>query len=239
MMAISPSWWTLTLEVGEAASPATIGCNSQSVSESPMLTARGSTRSHCSASAAPKVAERLLAAASELFYRQGFRAVGVEQIVREARTTKPTLYRYFASKDELSAACLRKQAASEWAILAQVAIGLADDPLAHLRSIIMSVARRISHPDYPGWPMTHAAIEFPQQGHPARQVLDGFKAQMRVMLTDLAEKAALSDPGSLADGLLLLIEGAAVSLHSFGSDGPSNALSEAADALIEAYKARR
>lgn len=238
-MAISPSWWTVTLEVGEAVNPSAVGCNSHSMSDTPTLIACGSVKRRESARATPKVVKRLLTAASELFYRQGFRAVGVEQIVREARTTKPTLYRYFASKDELSAACLREQAASEWAILAQVAIGLADDPLAHLRAIVASVARRISHPDYPGWPMTNAAIEFPQQGHPARQVLEGFKAQMRAKLTDLAEKAALPDPGSLADGLLLLIEGAIVSLHSFGSDGPSNALSEAADVLIEAYEAKR
>lgn len=121
----------------------------------------------------------------------------------------PTLYRHFVSKAELSAACLREQAASEWAILAQVAIGHAGDTLAHLRAIVASVARRISRPDHPGWPMTNATVEFPQQSHPARQVLESFKAQMPAEFIDLAEKAAPLHPGSLADGLLLLIEGAA------------------------------
>jgi AcrR family transcriptional regulator len=47
--------------------------------------------------------ERILSAASGLFYRHGIRAVGVEAIAEEAKTNKMTLYRHFTSKDELVA----------------------------------------------------------------------------------------------------------------------------------------
>ena len=52
--------------------------------------------------------ERILAVAAELFYRHGIRAVGVDAIAEAAGTNKMTLYRHFASKDELVAEYLRQ-----------------------------------------------------------------------------------------------------------------------------------
>jgi len=54
--------------------------------------------------------DRILAAARELFYRHGIRAVGVETIAEAAATNKMTLYRHFGSKDELIAAYLTQLA---------------------------------------------------------------------------------------------------------------------------------
>src|SRR5271154_3528966 len=53
---------------------------------------------------------RILAAAGELFYRHGIRAVGVDAIAEAAGTNKMTLYRHFTSKDELVAEYLRQSA---------------------------------------------------------------------------------------------------------------------------------
>ena len=61
--------------------------------------------------------ERILTAASDLFYRHGIRAVGVETIAEEAETNKMTLYRHFHSKDELVAQYLQRlaeEAKSSW-----------------------------------------------------------------------------------------------------------------------------
>ena len=46
-------------------------------------------------------AQRIFNAALDLFYHRGIRAVGVEDIVSEAGVTKPSLYRSFASKEDL------------------------------------------------------------------------------------------------------------------------------------------
>ena len=54
--------------------------------------------------------ERILAAARDLFYRHGIRAVGVEAIAEAAATNKMTLYRHFGSKDELISAYLTQLA---------------------------------------------------------------------------------------------------------------------------------
>ena len=78
--------------------------------------------------------DRILAAAGALFYRHGIRAVGVEAIAEAARTNKMTLYRHFASKDELVAQYLRQSAQvadSCWARFAQAHPG---DAPAQLRA---------------------------------------------------------------------------------------------------------
>src|SRR5579862_4776809 len=54
-----------------------------------------------------RAAERIRESARDLFYRQGIRAVGVEEIVTRAGVTKPSLYRSFLSKDALAADYLR------------------------------------------------------------------------------------------------------------------------------------
>src|ERR1700704_4826262 len=50
--------------------------------------------------------ERILDAAYELFSRSGVRAVGVDTITAEAEVAKMTLYRNFASKNDLAIAFL-------------------------------------------------------------------------------------------------------------------------------------
>ncbi|MEP7762603.1 helix-turn-helix domain-containing protein [Sanguibacter sp. 25GB23B1] len=54
-------------------------------------------------------AEQLLAAASDLFYREGIHAVGVDAIAAAAGVTKKTLYDRFGSKEALAVAYLRRR----------------------------------------------------------------------------------------------------------------------------------
>src|SRR5215468_5729616 len=63
----------------------------------------------------PRAADRIKSTARELFYREGIRAVGVDEIVTRAGVTKPSLYRTFPSKDELAAAYLRDYDGEFWA----------------------------------------------------------------------------------------------------------------------------
>lgn len=53
--------------------------------------------------------ENILLCAKRLFYAKGYDAVGVQEIVKEAGITKPTLYYYFKSKYGLLEALLEKE----------------------------------------------------------------------------------------------------------------------------------
>ena len=80
--------------------------------------------------------DRIFAAAREMFYRQGIRAVGVESIVAAAGATKMSLYRSFPSKDELVAAYLKERDAVYWQWWDNIMERHAGDPRAQLRALV-------------------------------------------------------------------------------------------------------
>ena len=51
--------------------------------------------------------ERILEKAQDLFYTQGFRNTGINQIIEESGTAKASFYQYFKSKDDLAIAYLK------------------------------------------------------------------------------------------------------------------------------------
>lgn len=182
-------------------------------------------------------AERVFETARDLFYHRGIRAVGVDEIVSQAGVTKPSLYRAFASKDDLVAACLEESGREARAALDAVVASAPDDPGEQLRAIIRYYADKMAQPDFRGCPMSNTAVEFPEPGHPGRIVLESCKTELRARLGELARKLDVGEPEGLADGLVLILEGAMASHHIFGSQGPSAAMLVTADALINAYKA--
>src|SRR5438132_13777396 len=112
---------------------------------------------------------RILAAASELFYRHGIRAVGVDTIAEVAETNKMTLYRHFASKDELVAEylrCLAEKANASWE---KLAAQHPRDPRAQLRAWLEEMADHLESGDERGCPLANAAVELPDKDHPARR----------------------------------------------------------------------
>lgn len=179
--------------------------------------------------------ERILAAASDLFYRQGIRAVGVDAIAEVAGTNKMTLYRHFASKDELVAEYLRRLATHSdqlWAKLEQQHPG---KPRAQLHAWVEAMAEEMAHGDGRGCALTNAAIELPERSHPARPVIEDFKKQQRARLSRLCSTAGLDEPELVADELFLLLEGARVSSQSVGPGGPACSFVRMARELIAAH----
>ena len=179
--------------------------------------------------------ERILAAASDLFYRLGVRAVGVEAIAAAAGTNKMTLYRHFASKDALVAEylrCLARDAGEFWDDLAAAHPG---DPRGQLRGWLAAMQAHVLDADQRGCALANAAIELPEKDHPARRVIEEFKSAQRDRLVALCGATGIAEPELLADELFLLLEGARVSAQSFGPQGPASRLVRMGEALIASH----
>src|SRR2546423_2185543 len=87
---------------------------------------KNGTKARAKRVARAPVRERILAAAGDLFHKQGIRGVGVEAIAEAAKTNKMTLYRYFGSKEELIAEWVRGMVAhkeEEWQDLTAQHVG--------------------------------------------------------------------------------------------------------------------
>jgi len=187
----------------------------------------------------PRAADRIRATANELFYRNGIRAVGVDEIVSRAGVTKPSLYRAFPSKDELAAAYLREFETGFWARFEEGKDEFPDDPRAQLMVYLRGLAERSTRADARGCGLTNAVIEYPEQQHPARLVAENNKRDLRTRLHAMAAQMGAANPSELGDGLMLLIEGAFVTGQIFGTGSPAAVVAEMADRLIDASLPRR
>ncbi len=86
----------------------------------------------------PRVRDRILDAACDLFYRHGIRAVGVDAIASEAGTNKMSFYRSFPSKDDLAAEYLTDQEREYWARWDETIAPYADDPRRQVEALVAS-----------------------------------------------------------------------------------------------------
>ena len=184
--------------------------------------------------ARPRAAERIRQSARELFYRQGIRAVGVDEIVNRAGVTKPSLYRSFSSKDALAAAYLVQYDREFWQRFDGAVANHPGDPRAQLLDYLSGLAKRAVKPGYRGCGLTNAAVEYPGEDHPARKVAEDSKRRLRQRLKRMARAMGAKRPAALADGLLLLLEGAYVSSQIFGPGGPAARVADTARSLIDA-----
>jgi AcrR family transcriptional regulator len=179
--------------------------------------------------------DKVFEVATDLFYRKGVRAVGVEAIVKQAGVAKISLYRSFPSKDDLVVAYLENRNAEFWHQWDEAFARYKGDPHAQLHAIMTYLAHRTTQPGYRGCPFINYCAEFPETSHPGHHVAEANKREMRRRFVDMAEALGALQPKQLADGLLLLVEGAyAISQTLGGRKGAGNALVWAAKALVEA-----
>jgi AcrR family transcriptional regulator len=182
--------------------------------------------------------ERILAAARALFYRRGIHVVGVDAIAEAAGTNKMTLYRHFASKDVLIAACLRELTREFDVAWEKMAAAHAGDPKGQLLAWLRHVCNFKENEAERGCALANAAVELPDKDHPARQVIRDAKSAHRERLVGLCRDAGLIDPEGLADETLLLWEGARVTAQSVGSEGLSARLTAMLEALVADHTSR-
>jgi AcrR family transcriptional regulator len=178
---------------------------------------------------------RILAAAGELFYQHGIRSVGVDSIAEAAGTNKMTLYRHFASKDDLVAEYLRQAAKAADACWEEYGRAHPGEAVAQLRAWLTDMAGHLAEPGERGCALVNAAIELAEKDHPARRVIEQCKMAQRARLMHLCRDAGLSDPDMLADELLILLEGVRVTAQSVGTQGLAAKLLRMGDAMIAAH----
>ncbi|QPC88150.1 TetR family transcriptional regulator [Mesorhizobium sp. NBSH29] len=198
------------------------------------MTSAKSTGPEQAMKASPRAADRILKVARDLFYRKGIRAIGVDEIVRRAGVTKPSLYRTFPSKDELAASYLRQYEEEFWANFNAAVEAHPGHPRRQIAAFLTRVGIRAVAPDYRGCGMTNAAVEYVEPDNPARLVSENNKIELRRRLRAMASAMGAGDSDTLGDGLLLLIEGAYISGQLFRAGGPAGSVAKNADRLIAA-----
>ena len=160
--------------------------------------------------------ERIIAAASKLFYDDGIRGVSVDAVAAKAGLTKRTLYYHFKSKDDLAAAYLAARDQPNLALFkrwfAETAGGLPDK----VEGIFRNLARSARHPKWKGCGFLRTSAELANMpGHPAVRIGAAHKKKFEDWLRIVFEAEGIAQASRLARQILLLLDGsfAVVLLH--------------------------
>ncbi len=151
--------------------------------------------------------QRLIDAASALFFRDGINATGIAAVAEFAGVSKMTLYAHFASKDDLIVAYL-DQRNERWNAAVLQSLAAAQSPSDKLLSLFDLHRQWLFEGGLRGCPFVNSAAEFPDRAHPVRLAVDRHKRSVKKHLLDLVEMAGLADPPTLVRRLFLLLEGA-------------------------------
>lgn len=151
--------------------------------------------------------DRLLDAAEELFYAQGTRATGIEQILQTSGVGRASFYRHFASKDDLVLAYLERRTT----VWSEGFVPEVRRRGGHPLVVFDLLAERLETTGYRGCSFINTLVELPDPDDRAHRSAVEHKEQMRAFFADLlAEHGYRDDDGSLARRLLMLYDGASV-----------------------------
>lgn len=153
--------------------------------------------------------ERIIDAASKLFYREGIRAVSVDAVAAEARLTKKTLYYHFQSKDDLIAEYLSSRDQPNLKLFATWFESADGDVADKVEAMFLKVAKSARHPKWKGCGFLRTAAELANlPGHPAMKIGSGHKKKFEQWLSKQLLENHIDDPAAIARQIVLLMDGA-------------------------------
>ena len=187
---------------------------------------------------APGTRQRILAVAARLFSEGGVRSVGMQRLVDETGLGKSLVYREFAGKDDLVAEWLR-ESHETWARSVDELLRRHEgDPARQLLAIVEFYHESVLVPTYSGCPFYSTVSEFRDSDHPGRREAVAHLRGLRELLRSLAEAAGSTEPGELADALMLIISGLLTNGSALGPVGPAALAVPTAESIIRRYCAR-
>jgi AcrR family transcriptional regulator len=168
--------------------------------------------------------ERILNAAYDLFSRHGLQAVGVNAVVEHSGVAKRTLYRHFASKDELIVAFLQlreERWTKEW--LRKAVEERTDDPQERLLAIFDVFHEWFQGEELEGCSFINVLLEVDDRASPVRQASVRHLAAIRGFLEELATAAGIEHPADFARRWHILMKGSIVAAQEGDRDAARQA----------------
>jgi AcrR family transcriptional regulator len=159
----------------------------------------------------------LTEAAARRFYRDGFRNVGLDQVLADVGISKTAFYKHFECKEDLVLAALELK--NRWlqdTFQEMVRQRGGNTPAGQLRALLDVVDEIIDADEYQGCIFVNVAMEYPLPHEPAHVAAAQHKRAIEDIVHDVAARAGASEPRKLARELCLIMEGAYVTRQVTG-----------------------
>ncbi|TDF95088.1 TetR/AcrR family transcriptional regulator [Paenibacillus piri] len=179
--------------------------------------------------------ERILQIASDLFYREGVRAVGIDRIIAESGVAKASFYRNFATKDDLVVAFLEQRRQRTMRRIEDACSRYPDHPAEQLCELLRSLASRMKEPDFRGCPFMNTTVEFPDEDHPGHHKATECRRESWNRIKQIAIAAGAHDPDALAKQLEILYNGAVMTVYMYEAEEVCDHFCKAAMLLVKEH----
>lgn len=184
--------------------------------------------------------EHLIETAMALFYTDGFNATGIDRIIAEAGVARMTLYKHFKSKNELILAVLRRRD-EEFRVWFENAVeGRARRPRDKLLIMFDVLQEWFDGKAFPGMVFSgcafiNACAEFSDPDNPAHQIAAEHKGHLLKYVSRITRQARAVEPAELARQLMLIMEGAIVTMQVSRDRKAAQRAKQIAARIIEAH----
>lgn len=187
----------------------------------------------------PPARERILSTARELFYRNGYRATGVNEIIARAGVAKATFFAHFPTKEDLALAYLEELHREEAGALVEF-VDRFESPRERFLAVIRWIEPWVRSNELRGCGFLNMVPEVPDAENALRQKARRHYEVLRGLLRQLAddlvrsdrERYASLDPATLGDTSLLMVVGSIALTEISADPWPARAGAEAVEALL-------
>lgn len=182
--------------------------------------------------------DRIIATALNLFYKQGYLATGINQIIAESQVAKATFYSHFASKEALCIAYLQARH-TIWMGWLKDSVKIDSPPKDKLFGIFSFLKQWMKESNYRGCAFLNIASEVPLKDTEIRNEVikhkNDLQKYIREILIDIVDSNKLPanfDSKSTAKIVYVLVEGAIVSSQNYNEIWPIESAQQAVEKLL-------
>ncbi|MFD0485387.1 TetR/AcrR family transcriptional regulator [Kineococcus sp. GCM10028916] len=182
--------------------------------------------------------ERILDAASVLFYENGIHEISGDRIIEVVGVSKVTFYRHFRTKEDLVVAFLEQRSLIEREAFEGAYVQTGNDAMATLDLLAVGIGAESCRPGFRGCPFINAAAEYADRDSPVRLVIDRHRAWMLSFFRRLLSELDVARLDDATDAAMVLRDGAMVSGYLTDARAVAGTLTTMFHALVAAYRQR-
>ncbi len=176
--------------------------------------------------------EKILATAEQLIYQNGIQATGMDLLVKTSGVARKSIYRYFATKDDVAAAALNARDV-RWMDWFRTESDKADTPQARILKMFDVLKGWFESEGFRGCAFINTAGEIGDPQDPIRQIAMLHKQKLLDYTLGLCEQLGIADPQVLAKQLLILIDGAITVARVMGDYSTAESVRAVAQSMLE------
>ncbi|MYM64443.1 TetR/AcrR family transcriptional regulator [Pseudomaricurvus sp. HS19] len=177
--------------------------------------------------------ELLLDTAQRLFSAEGYHATGIDRILAESGVSKATLYKHFASKEELVLAVLRRRHDQFLQAMERHLQAAEGEPVLQVFDLLH---QWFHSGDFHGCNFINASAEYAQESPAILACTRQHKASVRQLLEQWLPTVPEVSRAGLAERLALLMDGAIVSAQAGGNADAALTARDMARSLLSHYR---